>query len=236
MKNIFRITMLMFVAAATLFAASCSKEEEDAARSVSESQLVGLWGFPQGHQFQAWELDIKADHTMSTLGAGNWTWSLDGNKFVAVRGNGLAKLELTIQSATATQIKFSGEYQAFDGDGNMIKSQDISSTLTSLLLDPAKLSEVIVGNWKDNVNYHRVREDGTCTVYNIECTWSVSGSTFTAIQLPPAYGEPETVNFSLVLEAKRIKVKNEKVEVTFEGTMSEMGTTETLNCTFTSIN
>ncbi len=234
-KQIKKLTALFFVAATMFTFASCNKDNNEdnpsnpsgggSSSSISESQLIGLWGFPAGHQFQGWELDIKADHTMTHGGTGTWTWSLNGNKFVAewTVVDLVYKLVFNIQSVTPTEIKFNGEYQTCSLNGDVRESQDISSTLTNLLIDPSRLSEVIVGEWSNTWKDMLIYEDGTCNLFEFDCNWSVSGAIFTAT----------SEAYNLVFEAKRIKIHNNKVTMTVEGTETEWGSTREFNRTIT---
>lgn len=162
---------------------------------------------------------------MTHGGTGTWIWSLNGNKFVAewTVVDLVYKLVFNIQSVTPTEIKFNGEYQTCSLNGDVRESQDISSTLTNLLIDPSRLSEVIVGEWKNTWTDMYIREDGTCNLFDYDCNWSVSGATFTAT----------SENYNLVFEAKRIKIHNNKVTMTVEGTETEWGHTREFNRTIT---
>ena len=82
---------------------------------------------------------------------------------------------------------------------------------------------MIVGEWKNTWTDMYIREDGTCNLFDYDCNWSVSGATFTAT----------SEAYNLVFEAKRIKIHNNKVTMTVEGTETEWGSTREFNRTIT---
>lgn len=82
MKNLRKLTALLFVAATMFTIASCNKDDDNP--SISEANLVGEWGWPSSHEMKNKTIIINANHT----GAGNlmssFKWTLDDNKFVGL--------------------------------------------------------------------------------------------------------------------------------------------------------
>ena len=73
LKQIKKLTALLFVATTMFTFASCNKDNNDdnpsgsGSSSISEANLVGEWGWPSSHEMKNKTINIKADHT----GGGN---------------------------------------------------------------------------------------------------------------------------------------------------------------------
>ena len=85
MKNLRKMTMLLFVAATMITFSSCNKDDDD--NGISETNLVGEWGWPSDHALKFSKLVIKNDHT-ATFKSLPYTWTLKGNTFSGTAGNG----------------------------------------------------------------------------------------------------------------------------------------------------
>lgn len=209
MKNLRKLTVLLFVAATMFTFASCSKDDD---ASVSEANLVGEWGWPSSHEMNKKTIIINADHT----GAGNlmsdFKWTLNDNKFVATSIYGGYRLEMTIKSINEDKMKVEGQTQLIDGNGNVLR---VVNTATGTLIktvtkqSPTLTESLMVGSWSyESDNYlHRwnitVNSDGTYVRNGFNGTWSVSGTEFNMIE--GEYNDTTSVSVeSMTSSASRI--------------------------------
>lgn len=191
LKQIKKITMLLFVAATMFTFASCNKDDDNngGSSAISEANLVGEWGWPSSHEMKNKTIVIKADHTgAGNLMAGGFEWTLNGNKFVAK--NGFKQLEMTIKSINGDKMEVEGKYQQLDGDGNVTNVlNNATGTLikTVTTQSPTLTESLMVGTWKfrDSQTYRTydviINSDHTFThnkYYLDEGTWEIEGSKF----------------------------------------------------------
>ena len=207
MKNLRKLTVLLFVAATMFTFASCSKDD------FSDVDLVGEWGWPSSHEMKYKTIIINADHT----GAGNlmsgFKWTLDDNKFVATSIYGGYRLEMTIKSIDGDKMKVEGQVQLIDGDGNVLR---VVNTATGTLIktvtkqSPTLTESLMVGSWSFEAHdrgYYTwnltVNSDGTYVRNGFNGTWSVSGTEFNRIE--GEYNDTTSVSVeSMTSSASRI--------------------------------
>ena len=126
-KQIKKLTVLLFVAATMFTAASCTKDDE-----YSESDIIGVWYFPTDigyDQIRGAKLDIKSDHTVrisGTNGSLTFNWTFDDNTFNAslTQGAYSAVLSFTVKELTSDHMTEEGDYRV---NGTVLGS--VSDTL-----------------------------------------------------------------------------------------------------------
>ena len=191
LKQIKKLTALLFVAATMFTFSSCNKNEDNNSDSsaISEANLVGEWGWPSSHEMKNKSIIIKADHMgAGNLMAGGFEWTLNGNKFVAK--NGFKQLEMTIKSINGDKMEVEGKYQELDGNGNVANVlNNATGTLikTVTTQSPTLTESLMVGTWKfrDSQTYRTydviINSDHTFShnkYSHDEGTWKIEGSKF----------------------------------------------------------
>ena len=152
-KQIKKLTVLLFVAATMLTFASCEKDDDDNSSSsaISEANILGEWGWPSNHEMKNKTIVINADHTGSGNLMSSFTWTLKGKKLVGTSAVGTRRLEMTIKSITGDKMEVEGEYQRIDANGNVIQ---VESNATGTLIktvttqSPTLTESLMVGTWK----------------------------------------------------------------------------------------
>ena len=138
-KNLCLIATVVFIAAASLFSVSCTKEFQ-----VEESQLSGKWYFPldlapdttTGFNWAGAEMIIKPTDTLLVNAAPGkvFLWNLRGNSVTATckpRANVDESwvIAFTVYEADAKSLKINGKYRyLYFGDNTEIGN--LSCTLT----------------------------------------------------------------------------------------------------------
>lgn len=207
LKQIKKLTALLFVAATMFTFASCNKDNNDdngGSSAISEANIVGEWGWPSSHEMKNKNINIKADHTGGgNLMAGGFKWTLNGNKFVAK--NGFNQLEMTIKSINDDKMEVEGKYQELDGNGNVTNVlNNATGTLikTVTTQSPTLTESLMVGTWKfrDSRTYQTydviINSDHTFThnkYSHDEGTWNIEGSKF--------IGRTEGIEYSFSVES-----------------------------------
>ena len=224
LKQIKKLTALLFVAATMFTFASCNKDNNDdnpsggGSSSISEANLIGEWGWPSSHEMKNKTINIKADHTGGgNLMAGGFNWTLNGNKFVGK--NGSRQLETTIKSINGDKMEVEGEYQQIDNDGNVTNVlNNATGTLikTVTTQSPTLTESMVLGSWEFRASYgvewsFSLNADHTGT-YDLEsATWSISGNTLSIEHTGSTHGFVQATVNSITTSAT-------KVVMTVEGT------------------
>ena len=188
MKNLRKLTVLLFVAATMFTFASCSKDDD---ASVSEANLVGEWGWPSGHEMNKKTIIINADHTGAGTLMNGFEWTLNDNKFVATARYINYRLEMTIKSIDEDKMEVKGQFQLVDSDGNVLRvANTATGTLIKTVTKPlSTLTEsLMTGSWhfESDDRYFSwdllVSADGTYNRGGFNGTWSISGTEFNMIE------------------------------------------------------
>ena len=83
------MTALLFVAATMFTFASCEKNNDDnlsgdgSSSGISETNLIGEWGWQSSHVLKNKKIIIYANHTGGGNLMSSFNWTLKGSKFVA---------------------------------------------------------------------------------------------------------------------------------------------------------
>lgn len=205
-KNIKKLTMLLFVAATMFTFSSCSKDNID-------DNLVGEWGWPSNHEMKNKSINIKADHTGDGNLMSSFTWTLDGKKFVCLSGNGRGRLELTIKSVNGDKMEVEGEYQMLDNDGNVVKVlNNATGTLVKTVTtqSPTLTESLMVGTWKFEETgttypdrYDVIIKSDHTFIYQYshdEGTWRIEGSKFIGTEKEGNYDHTD-LEYSFTVES-----------------------------------
>lgn len=192
-------TMTLLLAATTLLAVSCGKDDtvtetndggavaSSDTPAIIESDIIGIWGFKSTHLLAGNELTIKSDHT-ATFDGKTYNWTLTGNQFVANAGN-YFKIEFTINAINAKSMDISGGSKRYNGSsqewyteknmtGTVVKT--VTEVLSSLTDD------LVVGDWVFSGTLGsgwplQVSDDHTCIWnYNYTSNWNTEGPVFKA--------------------------------------------------------
>ncbi|MBR6899791.1 MAG: hypothetical protein IKN29_05815 [Bacteroidales bacterium] len=127
LKQIKKLTALLFVAATMFTASSCSKDD-----GYSESDIIGVWYFPTtiGYdQMRGAKVDIKADHTVrvsASAGSMTFDWTFKDNQFTATKTSGqyTGVLSFNVKEVTSDYMTEEGDYRM---NGNVLGS--VSGTM-----------------------------------------------------------------------------------------------------------
>ena len=192
-------TMTLLLAATTLLAVSCGKDDTEpeangggsaggtATPAITESSIIGTWGYKSTHALTGNELVIKGDHTV-TFDGKTYNWTLTDNQFVANAGN-YFKIEFTINAINAKSMDISGGSKRYNGSsqewyieknmtGTVVKT--VTEVLSSLPDD------LVVGDWVFSGTLGsgwplQVSDDHTCIWnYNYTSNWNTEGPVFKA--------------------------------------------------------
>lgn len=187
MKNLRKMTMLLFVAATMFSFSSCNKDDDD--NGISETNLVGEWGWPSDHALKFSKLVIKNDHT-ATFNSLPYTWTLKGNTFSGTAGNG-HEINFKIKSLRGEKMVIEGE-ERLVSDVSSITLSDLSGTLikTVTTTSPTLTEDIMVGTWKfkETGQYNQydviIKSDHTFEyqVSHDKGTWEIEGSKFIGIE------------------------------------------------------
>lgn len=175
MYNIFKLTLVLFVAAAIMSVTSCSKDDD---ASVSDADLVGEWGFTDNRQNP--NITINADHTCK-IGNQPYNWTLSDNTFKATQEGTTNVCEFTITEFSGNTMKITGSKVYFGNTSDYSGSLRRTTTVIPTVLNESEM----LGSWELNdPNRHWVRcsitlnADHTGLLDTWPATWSVSGTTF----------------------------------------------------------
>ena len=127
LKQIKKLTALLFVAATMFTFSSCSKDD-----GYSESDIIGVWYFPTSvgyDQLRGAKIDIKADHTVTinaTTGTMTFDWTFKDNQFTATKTSGqyTGVLSFNVKEVTSDYMTEEGDYRM---NGNVLGS--VSGTM-----------------------------------------------------------------------------------------------------------
>lgn len=213
------MAMLLLVAAATMFATSCTKDGE---LKINEENIVGEWGWPNSHEMKNKKINIQADHTGSGLMA-KFEWSLDGRDFVATSIYGGYRLEMTIKSIKGDKMEVEGEYQLIDNEGNVLRVENSATgTLikTVTTQSPKLTEELVLGKWRcDNSSASWdlvVNSDHTYTRRGSEGTdWSLSGSTFNGTEHMVGVQNPTDMPFCFTVSSMTSSAQSIVMNITY---------------------
>ena len=219
MKIFRKMTALLFVAATMFTFASCEKNNDDnlsgdgSSSGISETNLIGEWGWQSSHVLKNKKIIIYANHTGGGNLMSSFNWTLKGSKFVATFSS--HRLEMTIKSINGDKMEVEGEYQLVNENGNVV---DVVYNVTGTLIktvttqSPTLTTDLMVGQWSfqgDNnsdVWNMTVFSDGTYNRRGLNGNWTVSGSTFNT-----SWGDNET---DITFVAESMKSSASKIELT----------------------
>ena len=127
-KQIKKLTALLFVATTMFTFASCNKDDGN----YSESDIIGIWYFPTNidyDQMRGAKVDIKADHTITvstSAGTMTYDWTFKGNQFTATKTSGqyTGVLSFIVKEVTSDYMIEEGDYRM---NGNVLGS--VSGTM-----------------------------------------------------------------------------------------------------------
>ena len=167
-KNIKKLTMLLFVAATMFTFASCNKDDDNndgGSSAISEANLVGEWGWPSNHEMKNRTIVINADHTGSGNLMNSFTWNYDEEELVCLSSNGRGRLIMYIKSINGDKMEVEGAYQLLDGDGNVARVLNRATgtmVKTVTTQSPTLTESLMVGTWK-----FAETETPLCYEYNV---------------------------------------------------------------------
>ena len=127
LKQIKKLTALLFVAATMFTFTSCNKDD-----GYSESDIIGVWYFPTtiGYdQMRGAKVDIKDDHTVrvsASVGSMTFDWTFKDNLFTATytAGQYTAVLSFTVKEVTSDYMVVEGDHRV-----NNIVQGSVSGTM-----------------------------------------------------------------------------------------------------------
>lgn len=171
--------MIMFVAAATLFATSCTKENDP--NAITEANLVGEWGFTDNRQNAG--ITINADHTCKLANL-LYNWTLSGNTFKATQESTSNTCEFTITELSGNTMKVTGSRVYFGSTSDYSGSLLRTTTVIPTGLDESEMlgswalrkPDTYLDEWTFTLN-----ADHTGILASWSATWSVSGTTLSMI-------------------------------------------------------
>ncbi len=128
MKNLRKMTMLLFVAATMFTFSSCNKDNDDNGSSSGgstptlEEQIIGKWAVPQNvGDNNGGVMEIYADHKMKIV-ATTLDWTLDGRVLHAIYDayDQIVDVEVTIEDINEATMTLTGTYKYYRA-GNLFK-------------------------------------------------------------------------------------------------------------------
>lgn len=137
LKQIKKLTALLFVAATMFTFASCNKDENEdnpsggggSSTPTLEEQIIGKWAIPQNvGEMHGGVMEIKADHTMKVI-SDPLNWTLDGRVLHGVYDayNQVINCDLTIGDINETSMNITGTYKYYRA-GNLYKEWNMDGT------------------------------------------------------------------------------------------------------------
>lgn len=132
MKNLRKMTMLLFVAATMFIFSSCNKDDDDNGSSSGgstptlEEQIIGKWAVPQNvGDNNGGVMEIYADHKMKIVST-TLDWTLNGRELHAIYDayNQIVDIEVTIGDINETTMTLTGTYKYYRA-GNLFKEFDM---------------------------------------------------------------------------------------------------------------
>ena len=178
MKNLRKLTVLLFVAATMFTFASCSKDDD----AVSDADLVGEWGFTDNRQNP--NITINADHTCK-IGNQPYNWTLSDNTFKATQEGTTNECEFTITEFSGNTMKITGSKVYFGNTSDYSGSLRRTTTVIPTVLNEKDM----LGTWelhKPNRYWDEwsitLNADHTGILATWPATWSVNGTTLSMLE------------------------------------------------------
>ncbi|MBR1784792.1 MAG: hypothetical protein IJ760_05080 [Bacteroidales bacterium] len=188
-----KLTMVMFVAAATMFVTSCNKGDDNngdnpsggGSSAISEANLVGEWGWPSSHTLAGETMVFTKNHIVKYDGK-NYTWQISGKHLRGVFSERFI-IEFDIVEIDGATMRISGTVKDSIAQMSGVAPTDISGTLVKTrTFVPTSLDEsMMIGDWRCDIEEMgtfglTVNEDHTCSGWHgsLSFDWSIEGTNF----------------------------------------------------------
>ena len=194
--------MTLLLAATTLLAVSCGKDNTEpeangggsaggtATPAITESSIMGTWGYKSTHALTGNELVIKGDHTAIFDGK-TYNWTLTDNQFVANAGN-YFKIEFTINAINEKSMDISGGAKRYNGSSQeWYTEKNMTGTVVKTVTEV--LSSLMTLLWVIGCFPALLEAYGRC-----KCQTTIPAFGITTI---PAIGIPRDRSLRLVVQA-----------------------------------
>ena len=183
-KQIKKLTALLFVAATMFTFVSCNKDDDN---SISEASLVGEWGYQSSHTL-AGKTMVFTDNNIVKYDGKDYTWQINKKHLRGVYRERFI-IEFDIVEFDGTTMKISGTVKDSIAQMSGAEPTDISGTLVkTVTYVPTSLDESMMpGQWRCDISFNgigvfglTVKEDHTCVGWYGYMTfdWSIKGKTF----------------------------------------------------------